>query len=275
MDAQAERNHDRTPITAERRLRIVPIPIDRFEDTDALREPRTSERIVRFLLLHDDQAFTRGELAEAVGSDPETVGTNLTRLKDRGVVRHHPPYWALASDLDQVRDALQSYVDESRLAEVFDGEDAGDSADGTAMHADDPATSSNGESSSADAKNPGRLETPDSLGAPEVRHRDAATAFSNRAQHSLGDAIDALYLFGSVARDTQTAGSDVDVLAVISDDADYASVDDRLLDIAYDVQLEYGVPVEVHVIRESEFKARRNRGEPFVRTVVREGELGV
>jgi predicted nucleotidyltransferase len=105
-------------------------------------------------------------------------------------------------------------------------------------------------------------------------HRKAAAAFIERVRDSLDDAIEALYLFGSVARDSETAGSDVDVLAVIADDANFAAVDDQLLDLAYDVQLEYAVRVEVHAIQASEFAARKDRGEPFVRTVVEEGEFG-
>lgn len=62
----------------------MPISIDRFEESEEIRESSTSERIVRFLLAHSEQAFTRREIAEAIDTSPETVGTNLTRLKDRG-----------------------------------------------------------------------------------------------------------------------------------------------------------------------------------------------
>lgn len=103
-------------------------------------------------------------------------------------------------------------------------------------------------------------------------HREAAAAFVDRARDRLDAAVDALYLFGSVARDAETATSDVDVLAVVADDADVATVDDRLLDVASDVQLEYDVPVDVHVIPASEFAAREARGEPFVGAVLEEGE---
>jgi hypothetical protein len=64
----------------------------------------------------------------------------------------------------------------------------------------------------------------------------------------------------------------VDVLVVVTDDADYGAVDDRLLDIAYDVRLHHGVPVEVHTLRESEFDARQQRRDPFVESVLREGD---
>lgn len=111
--------------------------------------------------------------------------------------------------------------------------------------------------------------------AGRLPHREAATAFFEQVHARLDEAIDALYLFGSVAHERETEDSDVDVLAVIADDAEYAAVDDQLLDIAYDVQLEYGVRVEVHSLRASEFESRREEGDPFVRTVVEQGTADV
>ena len=78
----------------------MPIDIEQFEDEPTLDEPTTSERIVRFLLEHADQAFTRSEIADALDVNPETVGTNLTRLKARELVRHREPYWAFTDDHD-------------------------------------------------------------------------------------------------------------------------------------------------------------------------------
>ena len=120
--------------------------------------------------------------------------------------------------------------------------------------------------------NTGASSSTDPTSSPQ---REAATIFFERVRDHLDTAIDALYLFGSVDRATPKADSDVDVLPVISDEADYATVDDQLLDIAYDVELEYGVGVEVHSIRASEFTARNERGDPFTRTVFEEGEEGV
>jgi hypothetical protein len=51
----------------------VPIDIERFEDTEELGEWTASERIIRFLTTHDDQAFTRSELADVIDADPETA----------------------------------------------------------------------------------------------------------------------------------------------------------------------------------------------------------
>ena len=120
--------------------------------------------------------------------------------------------------------------------------------------------------------NTGASSSADPTSSP---HRQAAMVFVERVHDHLDTAIDALYLFGSVARATPTADSDVGVLAVIPDDADYSTVDDQLLDIAYDVELECGVRVEVHSVRSSEFTARNERGDPFIRTAVEEDEEGV
>lgn len=104
-----------------------------------------------------------------------------------------------------------------------------------------------------------------------MSHRDAASTFFDRVRTRLGDDIIDGYLFGSVAREAETTTSDVDVLVVVDADADFQSVDDQLLAIAYDVGLEFGVPIEVHPIQEREFVARQERGEPFVRRVLEEG----
>lgn len=103
-------------------------------------------------------------------------------------------------------------------------------------------------------------------------HRAAATAFAERAREACDAAVQSVFLFGSVAAGHHRPTSDVDVLVVLADDADYGTVDDRLLDISYEVRLEYGVPVEAHTMRETAFETRRERGDPFVRRVTEEGE---
>lgn len=65
--------------------------------------------------------------------------------------------------------------------------------------------------------------------------------------------------------------SDVDILVVIADEVDFRNVDNQLLEIAFDVRLEYDVPIEVHSLHTNEFDARRDRGEPFVHRIVEEG----
>lgn len=237
--------HHFHPNTHYGRTTITPVPIDRerLETGDALGDRPTGERVLGFLLEHDDLAYTRSELAAAIDAAPETVGTNLTRLKERGLVRHREPYWTITEDHALVRGTLRDRY----------GTPVGDD------HAPGP---------------PGDEETTtnDRDGSP---HRAAARAFIERVRDRFDGAIDELYLFGSVAREAATPHSDVDVLAVVAADADYAAVDDALLDLAYDVQLAFDVRIEVHAIRASEFADRRDRGDPFVRAVLEEGEAGV
>jgi Mn-dependent DtxR family transcriptional regulator len=66
----------------------MPISITEFETVDPEEERSTAELIVEFLLENNEQAFTRSEIATAIDRAPNTVGTNLSRLKERGLVRH-------------------------------------------------------------------------------------------------------------------------------------------------------------------------------------------
>lgn len=263
----------------------MPIGIERFEDTDDLSDPPTSERIIRFLFTHDDQAFTRKAIADAIDANPETVGTNLTRLKNRGLVRHREPYWAFTDDREQALTALRARYDATQLIELVGDDDWDERNHYAAMperpdKAREEVSAQSGDTTMRTDTDTAAYGTIDGNPSPSTArtssgpHREAAAAFFERAREHLEDAVEILYLFGSVARDSETATSDVDILAVIADDADYVTVDDQLLDIAYDIQLAYDVPIEVHSIRATEFAARKDRGEPFIRTVVEEGELG-
>lgn len=232
----------------------MPIDIEAFEDAGTVAGQSTSERIIRFLANHPAKAYTRREIADAIDADPETVGTNLTRLKRRDLVRHREPYWAFTEDLDHARAVLESRYGEGILTSIVEPEPAPDSATQgrTAPSTSDAATTRPAEAAG--------------------RHRMAASAFAERVEETLIDEVDALYLFGSVAKQSATDTSDVDVLAVIADGADYEAVDDQLLDLAYDVQLERGVRVEVHAVRSEAFADRKTGDDPFVRAAVEEGD---
>jgi Mn-dependent DtxR family transcriptional regulator len=95
----------------------VPIDIEEFEAVPDGRERSTSELIVEFLFENSDAAFTRSEIAEAVERDPNTVGTNLSRLKDRGLVRHRGNYWAITDDTDRLVSEIRHADSLTRLAD--------------------------------------------------------------------------------------------------------------------------------------------------------------
>jgi predicted ArsR family transcriptional regulator len=83
----------------------MPIDIDTFErEPEFGEEPTQAERVLSFLVSNDDKAFRRGEIADSTGIDPNAVSAILSRLKERNLVRHKPPYWA-AGDADRIRTA--------------------------------------------------------------------------------------------------------------------------------------------------------------------------
>lgn len=121
----------------------VPIDIDRFEEQAGFDGEETqTERILRFLASNDDQAFRRSEIGEATGIDPNAVNSVLARLKERDLVRHKQPYWAIgeyerlreATGLSQSVRALNQQLgredmDEWRKAAADDSAGGGDEPD--------------------------------------------------------------------------------------------------------------------------------------------------
>ncbi|MDS0243741.1 MULTISPECIES: nucleotidyltransferase domain-containing protein [Haloferax] len=103
-------------------------------------------------------------------------------------------------------------------------------------------------------------------------HAVAADAFVNQARSEHGDEIAELYVFGSTVRgETRGLASDVDVLIVLNEDANQDVAADSLRDLAYDVMLEYGPVVELHILSETAFERHQHEGTPFIRNVVTEG----
>lgn len=82
----------------------MPISIDEFESHQ---EPRitNAERVIRFLVRNRDRAFKASEIADETGVSQNSIHPILHRLRERGLVRHREPYWAVG-DLEAVRDAM-------------------------------------------------------------------------------------------------------------------------------------------------------------------------
>lgn len=82
----------------------MPIDIDRFEEgpEDSLRAggPTNAETILLFLASNADQAFTPKEIQEATDIPRGSVGTVLSRLEERDLVRHRGEYWAIGDDAE-------------------------------------------------------------------------------------------------------------------------------------------------------------------------------
>lgn len=87
----------------------MPIGIDRFENEpeDALdiKVGTQPHSVLTFLATNDGQAFTQAEIHDGTGIPRGSVGVVLSRLEDRGLVRHRGRYWAIGED-----DRLASYA---------------------------------------------------------------------------------------------------------------------------------------------------------------------
>ena len=128
-------------------------------------------------------------------------------------------------------------------------------------------------------------------------HRDAVDAFVDRVETESLDAVQRLYLFGSVAHGVHRPDSDVDIFVVVDDRADVSAVEEQLRDVAYDVMLERGATFSIHAVsdtagcksvtnfaapgrrissrsysRQYESTLERRGDHPFFRTVLDEGE---
>lgn len=99
----------------------MPVRIDDFEAGNLPGEPSVPEQVLAFLQARRDLAFTRGEIAAGIDEDPNAVGTALSRLKDRDLVRHKGKYWAITDDVQRVADAYDLHAAMVRL----DDEDGG------------------------------------------------------------------------------------------------------------------------------------------------------
>lgn len=104
----------------------MPIHIDDFEDGPeaALEIDEGSQpyRILSFLARHEDQAFTQGELHEETGFTRGSVGAVLSRLEDRGLVRHRGRYWAIGTDDRLAAFAAQTGASAASVSDDYYGE---------------------------------------------------------------------------------------------------------------------------------------------------------
>ena len=100
----------------------MPISIDEFESFDPEDGETNAERVIRFLARHPDKAYRAVEIAESTGVDGNSIHPVLSRLEERGLVRHKEPYWAIG-DPDTVRNAMEIHW----TAGVLDGELGGES----------------------------------------------------------------------------------------------------------------------------------------------------
>ncbi|NHX37601.1 MULTISPECIES: MarR family transcriptional regulator [Halolamina] len=97
------------------------IDIDEFEDADAdeFEERNDTERIVLFLDEHDDRAWKAATIAERLSLETDAVSAILSRLKERGLVRHKRPYWAITDDEERLQSAYRLHRHHEAAADQY------------------------------------------------------------------------------------------------------------------------------------------------------------
>lgn len=108
------------------------------------------------------------------------------------------------------------------------------------------------------------------MASTTLPHEDAVAAFVERVEATAFPEVRRPVLFGSVARSTHARDSDVDILAVLADGADEATVEERLRDVAYDVMLEDGTVFSIHGVTEPTLDRRSDH--PFFSRALADGE---
>lgn len=80
----------------------MPITIDEFESQPgsllSLDRNTQAYRVLEFLYVNSDSAFTSKEIREETGLKKGSIGVVLSRLEDQGLVRHKGKYWAVIED---------------------------------------------------------------------------------------------------------------------------------------------------------------------------------
>jgi antitoxin ChpS len=96
-----------------------------------------------------------------------------------------------------------------------------------------------------------------------LRDRQALEDFAKQVRQRLGGKLVALKLFGSKARGDDAPDSDIDVLVEVEEGG--PSIEDVVLDIAFEVNVRHDVYISPRVIERAVFEHPVWRTTPFIR----------
>lgn len=113
------------------------ISIDEFdrlsEDALDITEGSNAHRVLTFLAEHPEQAFRQQEFIKRLDIKAGSIGPVLSRLEERGLVRHKGRYWAVGSD-----ERLASYTAMAQTFATVDDRFPPEDQDDWLPHAEDP-----------------------------------------------------------------------------------------------------------------------------------------
>lgn len=98
----------------------MPVDFERYQPTDLPDEGTNGRRILEFLADHPDLGFRPSELATELDIPRGSVGTTLSRLESRGLIRHKGEYWAINPEAYDAQTA--SLVGMETVASAFEGD---------------------------------------------------------------------------------------------------------------------------------------------------------
>jgi len=101
------------------------------------------------------------------------------------------------------------------------------------------------------------------------KEKEALHIFIERVRQKLGDHLVSIKLFGSKARGADSPLSDVDVAVIV--DRENLNLEDAVLDIAFDINLDFDLYISPKIIPVEIFEHPVWRLSPFLKNIQKEG----
>ncbi|WP_227379958.1 MarR family transcriptional regulator [Haladaptatus halobius] len=98
----------------------MPVDFESYHPTELPNENTNGRSILEFLADNPELGFRAGELAEELDIPRGSVGTTLSRLETRGLVRHKGEYWAINPEAYDAHTA--SLIGLETVAMQFEGD---------------------------------------------------------------------------------------------------------------------------------------------------------
>jgi predicted nucleotidyltransferase/DNA-binding HxlR family transcriptional regulator len=89
----------------------------------------------------------------------------------------------------------------------------------------------------------------------------------------LGNRVVSIRLFGSVARDDQKPGSDIDLVLTVADGVDLQETEEAVTGIDLDAGQKLGCPVSTVIVTEKEYKKKLRSKQGFWKDVAQESKI--